>query len=102
MTTVKQFCSRMSPPKKKKIKIYILNKSLKLVFVWCESDLPKAKYLIGLEFIFSCLHSTMQQYQDLKLNPFKICNFTTCFGLLHHQAVSSTLPQSVFLYLQCI
>jgi hypothetical protein len=27
-----------------------------------------------LEFIFSCLLSTMQQYQDLKLNLFKICH----------------------------
>jgi hypothetical protein len=27
-----------------------------------------------LEFIFSCLPSTMQQYQDLKFIPFKIKN----------------------------
>jgi hypothetical protein len=30
--------------------------------------------------------STMQQYQDLKLNPFNIRHCTSCFGLLgHHQ-----------------
>jgi hypothetical protein len=29
----------------------------------------------------------MQQYQDLKFNPFKIRNCTTCFGLLGHHKV---------------
>jgi hypothetical protein len=44
-----------------------------------------------LEFIFSSLPSTMQQYQDLKLNPFKIRHCTTYFGLLgHHQERSSS------------
>jgi hypothetical protein len=33
---------------------------------------------------FSCLPSTMQQYQDLKLNPFKIRHYTICFSLLSH------------------
>jgi hypothetical protein len=37
-------------------------------------------------FIYSCLPSIMQQCQDFRLNPFKICHCTTCFGLLgHHQ-----------------
>jgi hypothetical protein len=40
-----------------------------------------------LEFIFSHLLSTMQQYQDLKFNPFQIRQCTTCFGLLSHQRV---------------
>jgi hypothetical protein len=35
------------------------------------------------EFI-SCLQSTMQQYQDLKLNAPKIRHCTTCLGLLGH------------------
>jgi hypothetical protein len=35
-----------------------------------------------LEFISSCVPSTMQQHKDLKLNPFQICQCTTRFGLL--------------------
>jgi hypothetical protein len=35
-----------------------------------------------LKFIFSCLPSTMQQYQY-----FKIHHCTTCFGLLGHHHV---------------
>jgi hypothetical protein len=54
----------------------------------------------------------MQQYQDLKLNPFKIrhCTILVCFGLLGHcqvleirggTAVPSKLPRLMFSYLQC-
>jgi hypothetical protein len=55
--------------------------------VWsikCESFTSWPASLL-LDFIFSCLLSTMQQHQDLKINP-KIYHFTRRFGLLgHHQ-----------------
>jgi hypothetical protein len=40
------------------------------------------------EFIFSFVYHPQcrQQYQDLKLNNFKVCHCTSCFDLLgHHQ-----------------
>jgi hypothetical protein len=64
----------------------------------------------GLEFIFSCLLSTMKQYQDIKLNPFNIrhCISCYCYRCFHiynvfnwSQRNSSSTP-SVLSFLVCM
>jgi hypothetical protein len=41
-----------------------------------------------INILFGCLPSTMQQYQGLKFNHFKMCPCATCFGL--HQCFMKT------------